>query len=518
MKWKCEFHRSELTAAAAALVCGVIAHSFALFNSIHNYDDILQQPTGYGAGITLGRWLLTVLGDFFTKVLGLGYNLPTVNGLIFILLIALSAALLVNTLKINSRQSAAFLGCLMVTFPTVCAAMAFRYVAPYFGLSLFLSVLGPWCAERRKFGLPLSALCIACSMGIYQAYVPVSIGIFLLLLMKGSLEENAKLSSLVRKGVFYCGCLILGAALYFVGLKICLAAYSGTVLDTYQGVSTMGQLSLSRLPSLIAKAWSNAVFFPLKNHYSLTPAKALRIIWLALFLAIVCVSLSVLFTRRVKWLTGVFFCLMGLLFPVGVNFIEIMCPDSIVYTLMVYALVLFACVPLLLLEYVPKTQGREKRIFSSVLGILLAIIVFYNGYYTNVNYTALYFSNRQVENFASGLVNRMQGAEGYTPDKKWVFSGTVQDSRFYDIWHEVPFYGGYIGCSANGLLRASYSFLTWFQAYVGVETPVATAEEQERIEADSRFQEMPCWPAEGSVRVIDDYVVVRFPETESQTP
>ena len=67
MKWKCEFHRSELTATAAALVCGVIAHSFALFNSIHNYDDILQQPTGYGAGITLGRWLLTVLGDFFHK-------------------------------------------------------------------------------------------------------------------------------------------------------------------------------------------------------------------------------------------------------------------------------------------------------------------------------------------------------------------------------------------------------------------------------------------------------------------
>ena len=153
----------------------------------------------------------------------------------------------------------------------------------------------------------------------------------------------------------------------------------------------MGQLSLSRLPSLIAKAWCNAVFFPLKNHYSLTPAKALRIVWLALFLAIVCLSLSVLFTRRVKWLTGVFFCLMGLLFPVGVNFIEIMCPDSIVYTLMVYALVLFACVPLLLLEYVPKTQGREKRIFSSVLGILLAIIVFLQWILYHVNYTALIF-------------------------------------------------------------------------------------------------------------------------------
>ena len=133
MRCKLDFRRSELVAAIAALACGVTAHSFALFNSIHNYDDILQQPTGYGAGITLGRWLLTLLGDFFTKFLGLGYNLPMVNGLIYVLLIALSAAVLVNTLKISDRRSAALIGCLMVTFPTVCAAMAFRYVAPYFG-------------------------------------------------------------------------------------------------------------------------------------------------------------------------------------------------------------------------------------------------------------------------------------------------------------------------------------------------------------------------------------------------
>lgn len=514
MKWKRESHWSELTAAAAAFVCGVIVHSFALFNPLHNYDDILQHPTGYGAGITSGRWLLTILGDFYTKVLGLGYNLPTVNGLIYILLIALSAALLVNTLKINSRSSAALLGCLMVSFPTVCSAMAFRYVAPYFGLSLLLSVAAPWYADRKKGGILLSAMCIACSMGIYQAYVPVSIGIFLLMLMKLSLDEDAKLSSLVYKGFFYCFCLALGVALYFAGLRICLAANPDVSLDTYQGISTMGQFSLSQLPTLIQKAWCYAVFFPLKNHYSLTPTKVLQIVWLVVYLGIVCLSLYVLFTRKVKLLPGLFFCLMGLLFPLGVNFIEVMCPDGIVYTLMVYAMVLFACVPLLLLEFVPKTQGQGKRYFSAALGIVLSIIVFYNGYYANVNYTKLYFSNRQVENFASGLVSRMQEAEGYTPDKKWVFSGTVQDSRFWDIWHEVLVYGGYESCSANGLLRTSYSFWNWFQVYVGVETPFATEEEQKKIESDSRFQAMPCWPSEGSVQVIDDYVVVRFPETE----
>ena len=514
MNCKLDLHCSEKAAAASALASGVIVHAFALVNSIHNYDDILQQPTGYGAGITLGRWLLTVLGDIFTDILGMGYNLPAVNGLAFIVLIALSAALLVNILQIRHRRSAVLIGCLMATFPTVCAAMAFRYVAPYFGLSLFLSVLGAWWAGRKKIGLPLSALCIGCSMGIYQAYVPVSIGIFLLLLMKDALEEDAALSKLIRKGLFYCGCLLLGVAVYFVGLRTCLAVYPDAFLDTYQGVSTMGQITPSRLPSLIWKAWSNGVFFPLKNHYNLTPSKALRITWLVLYFVIGCLSLFVLFTRKVRRLPGLFFCLIALLFPLGVNFIEIMCPDGIVYTLMVYALVLFACVPLLLLELVPEDQQMEQRRFSALLALLLSIIVLYNGYYSNVNYTALYFSNRQVENFAAGLVGRMQAAEGYTPDKRWVFTGTVQDTRFYDIWHNAPMYGGLIGCSANGLLRSTYSYLNWFSAYVGVETPIATEEERKRIESDPRFQQMPYYPSEGSVQIIDDYVVVKFPETE----
>lgn len=515
MKRKIDYRRPECLAAAAALICGVIAHSFALFNSIHNYDDILQQPTGYGAGITLGRWLLTLLGDFFTKILGLGYNLPMVNGLLFLLLIALSAAFLVNLLKIGNGRSAVLIGCLMSTFPTVCAAMAFRYMAHFFGLSLFLSVLAPWCAVRGKAGLPLSALCIACSMGIYQAYVPVSIGLFILLLVRDSLQEDAQLSSLVRKGFFYCGCLALGVALYFVGLKLCLAANLQVTLDTYQSVNTMGQLSLSQIPTVIRKAWGNAVFFPLKNHYRLTPTKVLRVIWLLVFFGIACLSLYVLFTRRVKLLPGAFFFLMAALFPIGANFIEVMCPDSDVYTLMVYAMVLFACVPLLLLEFVPKERGTAKRVFSRALGCLLSIIVFYNGYYINVNYSALYFSNRQVENFTAGLVQRIEKAEGYTPDKKWVFAGKVHDTRLYDAWHEVPFYGGINGSNANGLLGASYSYWAWFQAYVGVETPFATEEETALIKTDSRYQKMPVWPSDGSVQVINDYIVVKFPETNS---
>ena len=184
----------EAAAALWAVVVGIIAHLFALTNPLHNYDNILQNPQGVGAGVTSGRWFLDFLGTVNTDVLDLNYNLPLTKGLAFIVLIALTSAILVNILKIRSNVSASLLGCLMVTFPAVCSTMAFRYTADYYGIALLLSVGAVWLIDFHKFGFAGAIVCIACSMGIYQAYVPFTIGLFVLLLIRRSLETDAEFS------------------------------------------------------------------------------------------------------------------------------------------------------------------------------------------------------------------------------------------------------------------------------------------------------------------------------------
>lgn len=259
-KWK----TPEWTAAWAALISGIAVHCFALVNILHNYDNILQQPKGYGAGITSGRWLLSILGDIFGNFLDLGYNFPAVNGLAYLVLVALSAALVIRLLKIQNRLSCILAGCLMATFPTVCATMLFRFTSVYYGLCLLLSVLAAWAAPKPKYGIFLSALFTACALGIYQAYTPVTIGLFVLILMGKSLEENADFSKLVRLGLRFCVALVLGLGVYFVLLKLSLAVYSlwGEVtLDSYLGINEMGKLKLvgTAIPSEKGMAQRSAV-------------------------------------------------------------------------------------------------------------------------------------------------------------------------------------------------------------------------------------------------------------------
>lgn len=517
MSLKINYKRPEWIAAVSVMISGVIAHAFALTNVIHNYDDILQQPKGYGAGITYGRWLLEALGDFNDAFIELNYNLPTLNGLGFLLLIAVSAAFMVNFLEIRNPVSAALTGCLMATFPTVCATMVFRYTAPYYGVSLLLSVLAAWVVGKGILGIPLSALCLSLSMGIYQAYAPFTIGLFVLALLRDSLKKDAQLLPLIRRGVLYCVSLILGVVLYFAFLKIAQNIYSVSpeTLDSYQGIDSMGQISLAELPGMLKRAWVSAVFFPLNDYCVLASVRPLKVFWLLLIFVILLQVGYILLRMKTKPLMIAFCGLMGVLFPLAVNFIEVMVPDGIVYTIMAYSFVLIGCAPLVLLECMPKEPDRKKMLLIRTMGVLLAGIILYNGYYANVNYTALHYSNRQVENFVNSLMLQVRMTEGYTPEKEWVFVGDLDRFDMWDLWYETPYYGGIVGSNAQGLFNAKYSRDFWFGCYLGYSPLYASEEEQSTMRQDPRVDQMPCWPAEGCIRIIDDYVIVKLQETSS---
>ena len=127
MKQKAEFWKTpEGAAVIAALAAGLLVHLFGLVNILHNNDDIWQQPMGYGAGITSGRWLLTILGDFLMRC-GFGYNLSVVNGVLFLVLVALCAGVIVSLLAIHSRGMAVLFGMLFAVFPSATSVLFFKY-------------------------------------------------------------------------------------------------------------------------------------------------------------------------------------------------------------------------------------------------------------------------------------------------------------------------------------------------------------------------------------------------------
>lgn len=513
MKWNLEQIKPPVKRAVfAAFAAGFLVHHFGLVNALHNIDDIGQFPYGYGTGIQSGRWLLTVLGDFL-QAIGGNYNLPYLNGVLYLAVLALTAGVIVSVFQICSTWYAALTGILVAVFPSATSALFFRFTSVYYGISMLLAVLSVWILEKHKLGLPLSALLLACSMGLYQGYVPMAISLYVLLLIQKALKRQAEFPVLVKNGFYYCLALVLGLAAYYLLLNLALTVYQVSLSD-YNGMDQMGKLSLKALPGLVYEAFYYFCTMPLKDYCGLANMAALKLGYLALAGIAALQILFLLICEIKKPLIAAFTALMCLVLPVAVNFVVIMSPDAWIYTMMVYAFVLVPIMPMILMECLPEKQGKWEKgrhLLSKTLSVVLAVMIFCYSYSANINYTSVYFSNRQVENYVNSLVTQIRMTEGFDREKEWAFLGEIEDPLLHSVWDYEMSYGGTFTTDRT---LEQYSRVFWIWHYIGYFPPTATEEACSQLSRTEEVRQMPCWPDQGSIKVIDDKVVVKFQNLE----
>lgn len=498
----------ELTAFFISLLVGFFVHLFGLLNILHNHDDIAIQPTGYGGGITSGRWMLSILGGISEK-LGFGYNLPTINGLIFLILIAVSAGLVIAVLKIRNRVSAALLGAFLAVFPSVTSVMFYKFTTIYYGISVCLSVMAVWVLQKRRYGLPLSVVCIACSLGIYQAYLPVTISLMVLVLLKQTFNRELNTPTLILRGLYFCSSLILGVALYFLILKG-LTAFLNISLTDYQGIDSMGKIALREIPSFVFLAIRQFIMLPVHDYCSLANIGLLRVCYMAMMGVSVIIFGFTLVNAGKQWLEIALKVVLFLLLPLAIDFIVVMCPEGDIHTLMVYAFALIPCVPLELQERLEEDSTKFRKptmVCKWCVSAILAIMVFCYGYYANVHYTAMYYANRQVENYISSMVTQVRMTPGYDTEKQWAFIGNVSDPLLQSDWKQAMSYGGH--CFTDDLLN-QYSRISWINHYLGYQIPEVSEETLAELLETEAVRQMPCWPNQGSIQIIGDVVVIKM--------
>lgn len=496
---------SEGAAFLGALSVGFLTHLFALTNVLHNYDDIRYNPVGYGSGVYSGRFMLKIMGDFAQK-LGGNVNLPLVNGLVFLILIALSAAFLVNLFSIRSKKRAALLGALLAVFPTAASTLIHRFTAVYYGICLLLAVLAAWVLYRSRFGLIWSALCTAISLGIYQALIPVTIAVLVLLLIQQALRGDSDFWTIVKRGLYDCAALILGVFVYFLLMKLSLRICQTELVD-YQGINNMGKLPLTELPALAYQAVKTVCKLPLSDYCGLSGTIFLKAGYLFLGLSTAVLMGYILIVKVKKVSIAILTGILSVLFLLAVNFIYVMCPDSSVYTLMVYSFALLAFAPVVVVECLPQEGRWEMASKCAALGLLVLIGSY--GYLDNVNYTATHYANRQTENYMSTMIAQIRMTDDFDTEKEWAFIGGVSDPLMKFTWEDQMTYGGF--ADPETLLNC-FSTRRWVQHYYGYFPNMASNEREAELCAMEQVRSMPVWPNAGSIQTIGNTIVIKCQE------
>lgn len=511
-KWRKISSIAKLTFVATMLV-GFFSHIVVITNFILNHDSLFSLYRGMANRIYLGRWCDRIFSVLTGEILQ-----PAICVSFGIIFIAISAAIIVRYLEIQSKFLAIAIGAGMVLFPTVASTNTYYLVSlTYFG-SLLLATLGVYCADRGRKGVFLSVLLLTLSLGTYQAYISFAAGVFVLRIIL-DLLNGSPAKACLRKGLKYIGLLLVSILSYYLILKIILIT-TNAKMTNYRGLSNMDNISILNIPTLIVNAYTKVIAFFLFDQYGENTIGTAALYVLTCVLFVVGIIYLMIKKRLFRdTLRTVLLVVALLVFPLAIHAIAVLSQNANTHWLMIYAFVLVYVSSIAVIDQVDRTTVGLKK-FSFARSITLAMVgvslLQCLSWYitTNTCYTYLRLSNQA----AYAKVNQIYYDllhNGYTADIPLAIVGEG-DSSFFKSTLPItrpPFTGI---TEPAFVIRSSERMYEYLRSILGMEYTRATNDEIERAMQNEEVQFMPSYPEQGSIQMIDGIMVLKLSALEGE--
>ena len=474
----------------SALIAGLAAHMFMISNKLVNHDEI-EALFSKGATVTSGRWGLELSHYIFPNV-----SMPWIYGLISIILFAVAACLLLRVLDLRSGLSKVLIPAIVLSFPSLTGTFCFMFTSAPYALAFLLAVSSAWFFKRGGWqNFLLAAGSLVLCLSIYQAYIALTASLFVLLMLKMSLEGSCSVRQILLWGFKALGMMLLALLAYFAATMLSFALtgmeFNSYVLDNVNDKA--GQLGKIRL------AYTNFKDIFTYGNYSLVTSPLSHWAHLGL-LAVMGLELICLSLRRKEPLRWGLSLVLVLLLPLAINCMYLaMSPASI------HTLVLFSFVAIYLMAAMLWEQMGEKALARDLPALLLVLMICSNVYFANRVYLKLHLQYENASAFYTSMIAQIKDTPGFDEDSRLAIIGKQQELLFYPPQLDSSLL---LGPSTD--LVNIYSRQALFRQYLGFDMPCASEEELEAISQSEEFKAMPIYPYHGSVQAIDSYIVVKM--------
>ncbi|MCQ2518976.1 MAG: glucosyltransferase domain-containing protein [Lachnospiraceae bacterium] len=488
----------------SAVLTGFICYIYCLVNNLNNYDSISNTPYGVGATASSGRWMLYYI-QLFTQKFYYTYHLRFLYGILAIIIYAIASYIIVETFKIDDLFLCIAISSITVAFPAVGSSMYFTYCVHFYALAFLLVVFCiRFIAKGTLISYVISIVLLAMSIGIYQAFFPLAAALAIAYVAILALDSDVNV--VFKKGIFAGGSIILGYVINSLLSKLTLLI-TGISLSDYRSISSMGGALLSELPKRLA--WTYRAFFlpfATSGFMGVTNPLMNKGFLLLFYITVFVLFVILLKAKENRKQVITALALILVLMPPASLFFYIILPKSEIYSIMMFPTMIIFYLPCFLISRA-KFDDKTKKSFIAIFGVLILLISSNYAFLENVNYNALYYSNRKVENYLTMMFAQIRATEGYSTDKPITFIGEhINDPTFQDNWKlENYVLGGY--CPAVEQLNV-YSRSFYLMNYLGMSYTTISAEQKEKY-ADI-IEDMATYPNYGSIYVTDECILVNL--------
>ncbi len=506
--------KPQKSAFFSALLLGLLIHLPIMLSDIPNHDGLASLYFDQNM-ITSGRWFLTIACGFSSY-----FTLPWVIGLLGLCFLGIGAAALVELLEVTDSLHIFLISGLLVSFPSLASTFAYVFTLDGYMLALALAILAVLLTKQgTEEGFSVKglraiirgAVCLAFSMGTYQAYLPFAIllclyEVLLLCLTNKSIKEKC------LAALRYLAMGIFGLFLYYGILRL-LLAIQGKELDTYQGINGLGALSAFS-PATFLQMYQDFFTFLLNGNLfynNLYSGIALGL----LSLAALVVFLRLILQRKLytKPLFYIVLLIAALSLPLCTNVILLLSPGVTYHLLMRYQYVLLL---ILLLAFSHKFMdpGKAAQFLPWVSVLAAAVLVFNYAITDNIGYSNLEKKYEKTYAYCLRLLDRIEQAEGYYQGIPIAMVGVIGDEAYPSTDLTKDLTAAMIGLSGDYLVYTGSNYAAFIENYLGATLNFLEPEAMAEIYYTEEYLNMGTFPAADSIKIIDGVLVIK---TENST-
>lgn len=505
-----------------SLVIGLLVHSTTYFNGLVSPDGLWNGEYSLAGQweFSLGRW-----GLYFVDLFHGGVNASPLAAFLTVFYIAAAGTLLVSLFSVKSQVKAVLIPTMLTCSPMVSMFIVYPYCGDAYALSILLAVLAVYAISRISGPvkrIAVSAICVTLLISLYQSSLGVVLAVAAGYVLLRLLREEDGLKAL-GKDILHMGvAIVIGAVLYYALTQLVLRIWDVSLGD-YKGMGSVSIANiLQNIPAGIRSAYIYYRMFFLeellaRNAY-FTP------IFYCVMGGIALISMIMRFASIGKQRPYVpLLCVVLIvLFPICCNIINVIVPDTQLYLLMVGGMMMTP--PLLLAisevgsegndagkiaRYVKKGMGRGGAVVAVAL-----IWVYVLSCQTDASVMLL--NKNQTIALANRVWQQVEASEDYVlDDTEILIVGHPQEGNYPNpspLFWKANVYAqwGTVWKTYDGNIQ------TWrqvFRQYLGVTYETCAPEQYMAISASQDYRDMPLYPLDGSIQMIDDVLVVKVSDT-----
>lgn len=517
---------------ATAVMC-LSVHGYRFANSMFSHDaliEIVQDDAAWQ--IALGRYFEPAIIFFRGNLCS-----PWLLCLLQMVWLALSVYLLTDLFRMQDKFAILAVAGVVVSSETfIILNASFLAWSDMYAFALFAGIFGVWCIEKRKlFYVLMGIASIIISIATYQAYVSVAITLILILAVLQLCDFSKDMKRIIKLLVYYAAVLFLAAAVYYIVWQLIRGVLGIWAADTYNGMASVGHYENGLLLSSVLAAYKNVFLcFLAPAEMSTIVFRGIKLgdIWkyaviaINAAMAIVILSGTAYICRKQMdrhRLRGeypavrcILIALLMILFPLACNFVCVM-SKGMEHPLMMFGSNMLYVFAVIMAERVKPpadvrhlTAGRI-RLFRGmtavqIVAILLGVLVWNHFVYANQIYFKKSLQEKAAYSLMSRIVTDVEDMPEYVPGVTPVaISGYFETSPYLtELSGFENLTADFMGKSSLTYQGTDYAMITY---YLSIDMNLT------RVDASAdAIREMPVYPADGSISMVDGVMVVKVSE------